>query len=448
MAQSFDKNKHRISRTQDTLGYMDTSLIRQRQPKREKIPRVPISSNFAYVTNSNILPVEPTPTRPMRLAVDNRKRSSTTLAKPENAPESSSHSATQPPTKSNAADATALNTALNTLQPTDQHQDPPLESRSNSLNNKGKEREHPPAAEQAPAASTSAEAPAQYAANSNDQGPRAPPQTSQERDEFKDMFVTKFLELKELAEMLHYIEGSSPQSVYTQSRSFEQAPRPTPSHSDPNTHSQLRKKPSRGKLNGYVYPSPENNRKTHNKSADMATNYGEPNKRHSSSSSSRRNIYSKSREYPLDHHDGRTPYDANVYYGHSYAQQIPYYYSLYKDYYLPPSEEAFLDHGDYYVAHHSLHRARQPTYYDDDIRPRRKSSSNMHEEQQYRLKKKGSRGSMRKSKVGQQQQQQQHSFYEYPDVTPPHPPHHHHYQYSYGHPAYYQNQQYAPNGGG
>ncbi|KAL7322736.1 hypothetical protein PS15p_211699 [Mucor circinelloides] len=469
MTLSSDPNEADIIDIQDKLGYVDTGPIQQRQAKttRNQPPYTPATSS-----TSHIILKEPIPQRQVQFPMDynNPKKRSSTSARPEMG-QNSFHGATQPMNaikKSNSLDIAAapdtnntnsvpysLNVSQQTLQQQQQQQQqrPPPASRSNSFNNnKGKEKQHVTIAEipslaipTSSSSSNSTDPPMKYLATGNI-GLRGPPQTTQERDEIKDLFVSKFLELKELADMLQLIDELPPQPMYNYKRSFEQPPRPTPSKSDPN-YPQLRRKPSKGRMaGGYAYPSPENNRQMYNKSADSTTNYQEPNNRHTTSS---RGIYSNNRDYQMEHHDNRTPHDANGYYGHHPPplQPASYYHNSYddnRDYYLANEEPFIMDHEEYYMGPPHpppvhAQRMQLPRFYDG--RQRRKSFSNLHEEQ-YRLNRKGSRGNMRRAPIRQAPQ-----FYEYADMVPP-PLHHHHHPYPYGGPPYYQNQQYSPNGVG
>ncbi|CAO3612686.1 unnamed protein product [Mucor fragilis] len=476
MTLSSDPNEADIIDIQDKLGYVDTGPIKQRQAKatRNQPSYTPATSS-----TSHIILKEPIPQRQVHFPMDysNAKKRSSTSARPEMG-QNSFHGATQPNhttmKKSNSLDTTttapdtsnnvnsipySLHVSQQTLQQQQQQQRPPPASRSNSFNNnnKGKERQHVTIADMPslaiPISSSSSSStdpsPLKYASNSGNIGLRGQPQTTQARDEIKDLFVSKFLELKELADMLQLIDEPLPQPMYNHKRSFEQLPRPTPSKSDPN-YPQLRRKPSKGRMaGGYAYPSPENNRQTYNKSADSTTNYQEPNNRHTTSS---RGIYSNSRDYQMDHHDNRTPHDGNGYYGHPPPQPASYYPNLYdenREYYLANEEPFMADHEEYYMgpphppppqAPVHAQRMQQPSRFYDG-RQRRKSFSNLHEEQ-YRLNRKGSRGNMRRPMIRQAP-----PFYEYADMAPPlHHPHHH--PYPYGGPPYYPNQQYSPNGGG
>ncbi|KAF1806315.1 hypothetical protein V8B55DRAFT_1455764 [Mucor lusitanicus] len=494
MTLSSDPNDADIIDIQDKLGYVDTGPIQQRQAKttRNQPSYTPVTSS-----TSHIILKEPIPQRQVHFPMDynnNAKKRSSTSARPEMG-QNAFHGATQPTQntvkKSNSLDTTtntaldtnnnvdsipySLNVSHQTLQQQQQQQRPPVASRSNSFNNsnKGKERQHvtinetPSLAIPTSSASSSSTDPSllKYSTNSGNIGLRGPPQTTQATEEIKDLIVSKFLELKELADILQLINEPLPQPMYNHKRSFEQQPRPTPSKSDPN-YPQLRRKPSQGRMAaGYAYPSsPENNRQMYNKSADSTTNYQEPNNRHTTSS---RGIYNNNntRDYQMDHHDNRTPHDGNGYYGHPPPQAASYYHNLYDGnrdaYYLANEEPYRVDPEEYYMSHphppppvHQVHAQRmQPPSRFYDGRQRRKSFSNLHEEQ-YRLNRKGSRGNMRRSMARQQQAP---AFYEYADMAPP-PPHlhhhHHHPAYAYGGgggggaPYYSNQQQYSPNGGG
>ncbi|KAK4520985.1 uncharacterized protein ATC70_006869 [Mucor velutinosus] len=478
MTLSSDPNEADIIDIQDKLGYVDTGPIQQRQAKiaRNQPPYMPATSS-----TSHIILKEPIPQRQVRFPMDynnNIKKKSSTSARPETG-QNSFYGATQPNhnsvKQSNSLDTTTTtapdtNTNLDTIpyplnvsqQALQLQQRPPPVSRSNSFNNnpnKGKERQHVTVHEMPslamPASSSSSSStdpsPLKYPSNSGNIGLRGPPQTTHARDEIKDLFVSKFLELKELADMLQLIDEPLPPPMYNYKRSFEQLPGPTPSKSDPN-YPQLRRKPSKGRMTGgYAYPSPENNRQMYNKSADSTTNYQEPNNRHTTGS---RGIYNNTRDYQMDHHDNRTPHDGNGYYGHPPPppQPAPYYHNLYddnRDYHLANEEPFMMNHEDYYMGPPPPHppppqvhaqRMQPPPSRFYDGRQRRKSFSNLHEEQ-YRLNRKGSRGNMRRSTIRQAP-----SFYEYADMAPP--LHQHHHPYPYRAPPYYPNQQYSPNGGG
>ncbi|GAN09977.1 hypothetical protein MAM1_0308d09510 [Mucor ambiguus] len=484
MTLSSDPNEADIIDIQDKLGYVDTGPIQQRQAKAT---RNQPSYTPAVSSTSHIILKEPIPQRQVHFPMDynnSAKKRSSTSARPEMG-QTSFHGTTQPNhntiKKSNLPDTAtitapdtsnnvnsvpySLNVSQQALQQQQQQQQqrPPPASRSNSFNsnNKGKERQHATMPEipslAIPTSSSSSSStdpsPLKYPNSSGNIGLRGPPQTTQARNEIKDLFVSKFLELKELADMLQLIDEPLPKPMYNHKHSFEQLPRPTPSKSDPN-YPQLRRKPSKGRMTaGYAYPSPENNRQMYNKSVDSTTNYQEPNNRHTTSS---RGIYdNNTRDYQMDLHDKRTPHDGNSYYGHPPPpplQAASYYHNSYddnRDYYLANEEPFMVDHEDYYMGHHPPHpppsqvhaqRMQPPSRFYDGGQ-RRKSFSNLHEEQ-YRLNRRRSRGNMRRSTIRQAP-----AFYEYADMAPP-PLHHHQHPYPYGGPPYYQSQQYSPNGGG
>jgi hypothetical protein len=341
------KSQDDIIDIQDKIGYVDTGpTLQQQQPVKNTV----VSSSTSHLTIK-----EPRPQSQVHILL-NKHHHPSKPSETQQENKVSFHSTTKPIIKkSNSIEniTSSSSTTATIANPMNGSQPP--------RTIKGKERQTPLTAAKGPDTS-----PVEY--------------TGQNRDEIKDMMVSKLYELADMLKSLNIDEQRSSQVI----------PRLTPSKSDPaysypyQYQPALPRKPIKTRYIPHhpQYPSPPDHqhRQSYNKSADPAMNYQEPTtvRNHRSSTA-----------YPTTRY-------ADAYYN------TPYYpphlppaqteEDLYDAYYYDPEDSYDMENTsrNYYMVPPPL-PPPQP-YYD---RPRRKSFGHFPEGSLHR---KSSRGNLRRSR--------------------------------------------------
>lgn len=331
---------------QDKIGYVDTGPISSRQQQQQPIKTTVVSSSTSHLTIK-----EPKPQNQVHILLNKHHRTKPPEIQQEN--KVSFHSTTKPILKrSNSIEQPSSSSSLS-----------PLNVSQQQRTMKGKERQVPPSVSQDPASSS---LPSVY--------------MTQNRDELKDMMVSKLYELADMLKSLKIDEHHSP----------SQMPRPTPSKSDPayNPHYQyqplLRRKPSKVRFVARQpqYPSPPDHqqRQNYNKSADHVQNYQEPTNVHNHRSN---NAYPNMR-YNNNNDGYYNP--PSSYYPPQQLEEEPY-----DDYYYHQEDPYSIENTpiDYYM----IQPPPPQQYYE---RGRRKSFGHFHEGAS--LHRKSSRSNLRRSR--------------------------------------------------
>jgi hypothetical protein len=338
---------------QDKIGYVDTGPIpqqQQQQQQQQTMKNTVVSSSTSHLTIK-----EPKPQSQVHILWNKHHQTKP----PEIQQESkvSFHSTTKPIIKkSNSIEH--ISSSSYTLNP--------LNVSQQQRTMKGKERQ--PSAIQDTASSSP---PLAY--------------ITQNRDEIKDMMVSKLYELADMLKSLNIDEQRSSQVA-------PPPPKLTPSRSDPayNHHYYqyqpvLRRKPSKPRYipphpPQYTSPPDHQHRLSYNKSADHAMNYQEPTTVHNHRSSS---------TYPTTN---TTRYTNDGYYNPPYYPPPQPEEDPYDNYYYHPEDP--YDRENTPIDYYMIPPPPPPQQYYE--RPRRKSFGHFHEGSS--LQRKGSRSNLRRSR--------------------------------------------------